>query len=184
MDLEDTVDALQVEMIAALSSGQAVPWVLDPEQDKPCKDCGGYNVTLRMQGMQVRADFSSCKRRDGKSVWVKFIEKARLQMPTLHHTPDYRREIKPKQRQEAFKRANYTCELCGKYAGKYALGDLHADHMYSLADARDNGDINEPWVKSLDNIAALCGECNSGKGRSSFPLEIRNAIRKRREDNA
>ena len=180
MDLEDTVDALQVEMIAALSSGQAVPWVLDSEQDKPCKHCGGYNVTLRMHGMQVRADCSSCKRRNGESVWVKFIEKARLQMPTLHHTPDYRREIKPKQRQEAFKRANYTCELCGKYA----LGDLHADHMYSLADARDNGDINEPWVTSLDNIAALCGECNSGKGRSSFPLEIRNAIRKRREDNA
>ena len=41
MDLEDTVDALQVETIAALSSGQAVPWVLDPEHDKPCKDCGG-----------------------------------------------------------------------------------------------------------------------------------------------
>ena len=82
MDLEDTVDALQVETIAALSSGQAVPWVLDPEQDKPCKDCGGYNVTLRMQGKAVRADCSSCNRRNGESLWVKFIETARLQMPT------------------------------------------------------------------------------------------------------
>ena len=82
MDIEDTDDALQVEMVAALSSGQAVPWVLDPEQDKPCKDCGGYNVTLRMQGKAVRANCSSCKRRDGTSVYVKYMDKSRLQMPT------------------------------------------------------------------------------------------------------
>ena len=176
MELEDVISTLQAEMFAILLSGQSVPWELDPKEDKPCPLCGGYNVMLRMQGMAVRADCSSCKRRNGDSVYVKFVPKQRLQMPTQHHTPAYRSEIKPKARQKAFERANYTCEVCGKYA----LGDLHADHMYSLADARDNGVINESWVHSLDNIAALCGECNSGKGRSSLPLEIRNEIRKRR----
>jgi len=163
-----------------LESGGEVPWTLDPDLDKNeilrgnHQDCG-YDVMLKWvtRSMAVQATCSHCQKH------VKNISKSRLGMGTKSLTPSYRREITASRRFEALMRSNGMCET--PYCSFVGRDKLVVDHMYSLKDAADDG-VREPWIHSLDNLAALCPECNSGKGRKSFPDWAIKFIREQRKE--
>lgn len=74
------------------------------------------------------------------------------------------RYISKQVRYVILKRQNWRCNSCGKhlkYSNHHKFGEdvAHIDHIHPFADWQTyDGDINE-----INNLQALCGECNSKK---------------------
>lgn len=87
-----------------------------------------------------------------------------------------RRRIRLSDKQEAFERDNYTCQICGisrdflddlcPGLGDYLL--LEADHIRSVSQGGTGRDI--------DNIQCLCWRCNRKKGGMRTNEEVRELI--------
>ena len=85
--------------------------------------------------------------------------------------------VKPKARATVLMRAGRRCELCGKPVE--ATQGLNVDHLLSVEDGLAQG-LTEAQLNHIENLAALCEECNLGKGRTTLPLWLVVAIIKAR----
>jgi hypothetical protein len=74
--------------------------------------------------------------------------------------------IKPKQRARVFLRANARCEFCGIGAEQTVL---HVQHLISVDDGIAEG-LTDDEINHMDNLAALCEECNLGLSKQTVPL--------------
>ena len=87
-----------------------------------------------------------------------------------------RRRIRVSDKNEVFKRDNYTCQICGiskdyldslcEGLGDYLL--LEADHIRSVSQGGTGKDI--------DNLQCLCWRCNRKKGGRRTNEQVRNMI--------
>ena len=77
--------------------------------------------------------------------------------------------IKPKTRYRIIERAGSRCQLCG------ASGNLHVDHLLSVEHGLAHG-LTDEQINSDENLAALCEECNLGKGNQSIALWLMVAL--------
>lgn len=73
-----------------------------------------------------------------------------------------RKPLKPSLRYAVLERDGFRCRACGFSASEGAT--LHVDHIHPLSKGGSN---------HVDNLQALCADCNLGKG-SSFAGEVRN----------
>lgn len=81
--------------------------------------------------------------------------------------------VKPKMRFVVLNRAGRRCELCGEPIELHE--GLAVDHLLSVEDGLALG-LTEAQLNHIENLAALCEECNSGKGRTTLPLYLTLAI--------
>ena len=87
-----------------------------------------------------------------------------------------RRRIRVSDKNEVFKRDNYTCQICGiskdyldslcEGLGDYLL--LEADHIQSVSQGGTGTDI--------DNLQCLCWRCNRKKGGRRTNEQVRDMI--------
>lgn len=87
-----------------------------------------------------------------------------------------RRRIRRSDKEEAFARDNYTCQICGisrdfldgfcEGLGDYLL--LEADHIRSVSQGGTGRDV--------DNLQCLCWRCNRKKGGRRTNEEVRDMI--------
>ena len=93
------------------------------------------------------------------------LSPGQYRLVSLEREAGPRRSVSQKTAYEVWERDGYTCQSCGLGAGEPDPNDLtrkirlHIDHIVpqSAWHARD-GDWNE-----LDNLRALCSNCNAGK---------------------
>jgi hypothetical protein len=67
------------------------------------------------------------------------------------------RDVRPGLRFKVFMRDRFRCVACGRSPAAHLNVELHADHILAVA----NG-----GKTTLENLQALCQDCNLGKGRS------------------
>jgi 5-methylcytosine-specific restriction endonuclease McrA len=73
--------------------------------------------------------------------------------------------ITPKVRTRIIERANGLCETCG------SPSLLTVGHVVSVADGHANG-LTDEIINSDENLICQCGECNSGTGKRTIPLQM------------
>ena len=87
--------------------------------------------------------------------------------PTVEVTPTAQkprteaacREVRPGLRFKVFMRDKFRCLACGRSPATHLNIVLHADHIVSVFDGGRT---------TLENLQALCQDCNLGKGRTSI----------------
>lgn len=137
----------------------------------PCPDCGILDGYLRTKGGQDLVSCINC----GRYCYAAPKTETGRAVRSVSTT---RAEIKPKKRAAVLIRAHQRCELCGRPGAATEAG-LHVDHVLTvdaghklgLTDDQINDQIND-----LENLAALCTECNLGKGNTTLPLWLFAAI--------
>ena len=164
-----------------LESGGEVPWTLPTGPDSSCKWCDGSDVALTIHlshtsdATQIRASCIKCWDM-GERKFVKWVPKGSIGVRAEALNPrNDRPKVKARDALKVKMRAGNKCELCGDDGS-----DLEVDHMYSINNAKINGDVWEPWVNSMSNWDALCIGCNREKGGRSFTRWVIEFIREPR----
>jgi hypothetical protein len=77
-----------------------------------------------------------------------------------------RPDIKPKQRTQILNRDNQTCLICHRH-------DVPLDvrHLISVKDGLAHG-LTETELYHDENLAAMCGPCNSGLSSETVPMRL------------
>jgi|TARA_R100000093_G_scaffold68986_1_gene40930 5-methylcytosine-specific restriction endonuclease McrA len=132
-------------------------------------DCGATEGTVSPAGPHYRLDCDN-------GHYIKFVSKKELGIAqrSVRSHPD----IAPNIHYKVMERAGGMCELCGSHSDEFPL---HVDHILSIYDAK-NMDIEIRIYESMDNLMALCEECNLGKGRTSLSPRVYAALLNRRAD--
>lgn len=133
---------------------------------EPCKFCGDpWGTITRTNGQNV-VRCGTCGRALYNAPRTETGERQRS-------VTTVRNGIPPKLRAQVIIRANRRCELCGAPAA--GTEGLMVDHMLSVADGVQLG-LTEAHLNNIANLAALCPECNLGKGRAALPVYLMVAI--------
>jgi 5-methylcytosine-specific restriction endonuclease McrA len=133
---------------------------------RPCASCGHAEGFIRPTNGQQCVFCSWCQAFQYNAPKTETGLRARS-VTTVHAA------IKPKLRAKVIERATGRCEFCG------ARGILHVDHLLSVNDGLSFG-LEDAEINSLDNLAALCEECNLGKGSLSITPRFYVALLKAR----
>lgn len=127
---------------------------------KMCR-CGNDQGVIDTRGGQDCVFCSQC------GVWQYNAPKVETGRE-VRSTKTVHEAIKPKVRSEVLLRANGKCELCGKSS---ADAVLHVGHVISVITGLQNG-LTEVELNDLENLLALCDECNLGLGDQPIPLRF------------
>lgn len=131
----------------------------------PCPGCGDEFVVTTMTNGQDIARCATCNK------YRKCVPRSQSGREIRRMTD--RGQLKPKLRADVLIRAGRRCELCGTPVE--ATDGLAVDHILSVKDGRRLG-LTDAQLNSIENLAALCELCNSGKGRATLPLWLVVAI--------
>lgn len=124
----------------------------------PCKGCGGTAGVIEPRNGQ---DCVFC-------VWCSTYQYNAPRTETGREVRKLTRgPLKTKLKTAVWIRAGRRCELCGTPVE--ATNGLAIDHMLSVEDGKALG-LSEAQLNNIENLAAMCEECNSGKGRTTLPL--------------
>ncbi len=140
------------------------PWPFAPERPD-CKHCGGREGRLEARNGQDCVICIGCDKLAYNAPKTE-TGKERRSISTS------RAGLKPKQRYRIIERANGACELCG-VRGRH----MQVDHLLSLDDAHSDLlaklELTDRELNDTDdNLAAMCEECNAGKGNMSIPPRL------------
>lgn len=132
---------------------------------KPCV-CGCDVGRIVEKGAQDCVYCSQCGR------WNYNAPRSETGKPT-RSVSDRDSSIKPAKRAKVLLRATGRCELCGKKPSDEA--SLHVGHLLSVKDAESLG-VSREDTDSMENLAAMCDECNLGLSEETVPLRLAAAI--------
>lgn len=124
------------------------PWTLR----KPCRCGAGVGAPALLIRSTRRVDCDVC----GQFVYWE----SKAEVGEAPRTVQSLRDVKPSQRARIIERATGRCELCGRKPPEVVL---HVDHLVSVAVGAEAG-LTEAELNDDENLAALCEECNLGKG--------------------
>ena len=135
------------------------------EMRKPCGKCGSTSGRIEPKGAQdcVYCDcgafqYNAPREETGKPV----------------RSVNRKREpFKPSVRAAVLMRASGRCELCGAKPGPE--GEIHVGHLLSIDDGLRAG-IAEAVLNDVENLAAMCDQCNLGIGATTVPLRLAIAM--------
>jgi 5-methylcytosine-specific restriction endonuclease McrA len=125
---------------------------------KPCS-CGNADGVIRPTGGQDCVYCAACSRFQYNAPRTETGREKRS-VSTVHSA------LKPKRRAQVLLRANGACELCHTSGA-----ELHVGHLLSVDDALKSG-LTDEEINSLDNLCAMCAECNLGLGKETVPLRL------------
>lgn len=126
---------------------------------KPCANCSGRSARIETKNGQDCLYCTGCGRWQYNAPKTETGRAARSTQ-TTHES------IKPKLRAQVLMRANAHCELCGKSGC-----DLHVGHLISVKSGMDNG-LTDAQINDLENLCAMCSECNLGLGAEPVTLRF------------
>lgn len=162
-----------------MQDNPTLPWADDSRQDDepgifllpehrgPCRSCGceyGHLAPVNGQNVVRCVDCGVALYNAPKT---ELGQKPRT-ITTIHNG------VKASTRYRVLERANGRCDLCGN------TGPLHVDHLLSVKLGFDLG-LTEVELNSEENLAALCEECNLGKGALPISPRLYVALLKRRQ---
>lgn len=131
---------------------------------EPCARCGSSTGKLTEKGSQ---DVVYCS--NGHYCYC--APRAETGKPVRNVKT--RGALPPKVRARVIERATGRCEMCGKRPD--SMAELHVAHLLSVQDGKEGG-LSEEDVNSLENLAAMCDECNLGLGKRTVPLRLAVAM--------
>lgn len=142
----------------------------DFEMRKPCV-CGCEDGVIRTKSGQDCVHCSKCLKWQYNAPKTE-TGRAVRSVQTVHEA------IKPQTRSKVLLRSNSHCELCGKSS---EIRPLHVGHLISVDSALPAG-LTDDEINSLENLAAMCDECNLGLGSEPVPLRFAIMLFKRRNE--
>lgn len=126
---------------------------------EPCR-CGNRTGRLETRGGQDCVFCDRC----GRHCYNAPRSETGREVRSLRTRPD----IKPGKRARVLERDNATCVLCHRHGV-----DLDVGHLISVDAGRKLG-LTDAELYDEENLAAMCGACNSGL--SARPVSLRFAV--------
>jgi 5-methylcytosine-specific restriction endonuclease McrA len=123
-----------------------------------CRRCESVDVSIQEKNGQDVVRCNRCLKWSHNAPKTETGRKART-VSTTHEA------IKASVRAEVLLRATGRCEMCG------AATSLTVGHLVSVKAGHD-GDLTDDEINSLENLCAMCNECNAGLGATPVPLRL------------
>jgi hypothetical protein len=125
---------------------------------EPCPRCGCPDGTITTRNGQDTVRCARCHRH--------CYNAPRSETGRERRSLSTRPDVRPRQRSRIFLRDNFACIMCHRNDVALEIG-----HLVSVHDGRLVG-LSDTDLRSDENLAVMCEECNSGLSKRSLPPRL------------